>query len=494
MVASPGPFSQPNEIRIEETPTFKWNSISVNEIVDKEYRLEGARYASKARLVREELENCKWDVVQFGNKFIKDAYYLGRFKRIYVDKNRGIPFILPSQITDIYPKAVKFISPKTNIDIESTRVKRGQVLITRSGTIGNVSYVSKSLENQSLSDDVIRINIKEDYPGFIYAYFKSPIGRLLIETNVYGAVIKHIEPDHLNSIPIPNPPTKLKKEIHRLVEASFRTRDESNNLMDEAHALLKEAMELPDFEILKSEAKLFEKNARFQNYSVPLNQLKNRIDGSYHVPIVRVIEKYLKQNSQEVATLDDSRITKSIILPGRFKRVYVREENGVVFFGGKQLYHLDPANKKYLSSVHHAKRINEELKLYENMTLITCSGTIGKVTIVPAHWTDWAANQHIIRVVPANKDIAGYIYAWLSSDYANPLITRFTYGAVVDEIDDSHVSQIKIPLLQDINLQKKINDKVLESNQKRAEAYALERKALNILNDKVVHVRESILE
>ena len=75
-----------------------------------------------------------------------------------------------------------------DIDIESTRVEKGQVLLTRSGTIGVVSYVSKTLENQSLSDDVIRIKASE-YSGYVYAYLKSKAGRLLIETNNYGQLL-----------------------------------------------------------------------------------------------------------------------------------------------------------------------------------------------------------------------------------------------------------------------------------------------------------------
>ena len=66
---------------------------------------------------------------------------------------------------------------------------------------------------------------------------------------------------------------------------------------------------------------------------------------------------------------------------------------------------------------------------------------------------------------------------------------RFTHGAVVDEIDANHVSQISVPLLQDDEAQKQINDKVLEANRTRAKAYELERKALDILDRKVIHAR-----
>ena len=489
MVSKSSINPQPYEIEEEEEiPPFKWTSIALQEFIEKNYRLNASGYGIEGRQAREDLKKCKWDVVPFGNEFIKDAFYLDRFKRIYVDKSDGIPFILPSQITEIYPKPTKFISPESNIDIESTKAKQGQVLLTRSGTVGVVSYVTKTLRNQSLSDDVIRIEPK-NYSGYVYTYLKSYIGNLLVQTNNYGAVIKHIEPKHLNDIPIPNPPPILKQEIHNLIEGSFKLRDESNDLMDEVQSLLKEALQLPDIEKLQDKSKLFDKEANFRSYSVPLSKLDNRLDSSYHISIVQTIEKHLRKFAKEITHIGDSRITQSILLPGRFKRVYVQEGNGVVFFGGKQIYELDPKNKKYLSLNKHSEQIKDELKIHTNTTLITRSGTIGKVVIVPEHWDSWIPSEHVIRIVPTGEDIAGYLYSWLSSDYAYPLITRYTYGAVVDEIDDNQVSQISIPLLQDDYMQKQINDKVLETNQKRTEAYELEQKALDILSKKVIYAQ-----
>ena len=488
MVTQPYFFSRTTESQELESSDFRWTTVNLEEVLETSYRLEAGVYGIEGRQIRQDLEQCKWDIVHLGDELVEEAFYLGRFKRIYVEEENGVPFILPSQMTEIYPKASKFISPTANIDIENTRVKKGQVLLTRSGTIGVVSYVSKTLENQSLSDDVIRIKATE-YPGYIYTYLKSRVGRLLVETNNYGAVIKHIEPEHLNAILIPNPPPVLKQEIHDLVEASFKLRDESNELLDAAQVLLKEALELPSIEVLHEQAELFDEQRMFLNYSVPLSEILGRLDGSYYVPIVTVIEQHIAKMAREILKVSDSRISQSVILPGRFKRIYVEEGNGIIFIGGKQIFELDPSNKKYLSLNQHGDRIKGELTLCENMTLITCSGTIAKVTITPQHWDGWTANQHIIRVVPTNDEIAGYLYAWLSSEYAYPLITRYTYGAVVDEINDDQVSEIVVPLLRDENVQREINDTVLEANQKRTEAYNLEQQALRTLDEKVIYAR-----
>lgn len=142
--------------------------------------------------------------------------------------------------------------------------------------------------------------------------------------------------------------------------------------------------------------------------------------------------------------------------------------------------------KKYLSVKHHKKRISEELRLIENMVLVTRSGTIGKVALVPKHWENWIINEHVIRIVPASDSISGYLYVFLSSPYGYELIKRFTYGSVVDEIDDNHVSQIEIPLISR-DIQDEINRLALEANKLRYEAYKLEQQALIIVNEEVIH-------
>ena len=467
----------------------KHTTVSIQEIVEKDFRMEASVFGIESRQAREDIENCKWDVTSLGDIFIQDVFHASRFKRNYIGKNNSdaVGFLGSSEILDCYPMPVKFL-PEKQVAKKHLGVEKNWVLISCSGTIGNVSYVNHTISKYAVSQHVIRI-IPTCYSGYIYAYLKSKIGRLLVETNNYGAVISHIEPEHLENIPIPNPPQILKQTIHNLIEESFKLRDKSNDFMDEAQTLLKKAFHFPDIEELNEKAKQYDKKADLLNYSVPLSDLNNRLDASYHVPIVEAIETHLEKHAQEITTISDSRISQSVILPGRFKRIYVEEGSGITFFGGKQLYELDPSNKKYLSLIHHGDRIKSQLTLHENMTMITCSGTIGKVNIVPEHWEGWTANQHIIRVVPANKSIAGYLYAWLSSDYAYPLITRHTHGAVVDEISDKQVSEIKMPICHDKSVQKKINDSVLNANKKRAKAYELEQEALTILYDKVIYAQ-----
>lgn len=464
----------------------KWSSVSLSEILDRGTRLEASIYDIEGKHAREVLSRCKYEIVNLWSEdgLIKTASYPTRFKRIYVGRN-GIPFFLPSQLNELRPKPTKFISPKTNTDFESLKVKENEILLTRSGTVGNCTLASKTLEGKVFSDDVIRLRVKNPSDaGYIYAFFKTGIGQTLIQTNNYGAVISHIEPEHLTDIPIPNPSPIIKSTIHNLVIKSFDLRDESNGLINEAENLLINELHLPPIEQLKT--KQFDKSAEYQNHVVRLSELNGRFESTYHKPLVRAIVDHISKHAAEVTEVGNARISKGVLLPGRFKRVYVEEGQGIVFFGGKELLHLNPQGEKFLSLERHGGRINDELQLQENTILITRSGTIGKVNIVPKHWEGWVANEHVIRVIPTNKKLAGYIYAWLTSDYGYELIRRFSYGAVVDEIDNNHVARVQIPLLKDQGIQDKINNLILEANRKRYEAYLLEQEAIQAVNKQVI--------
>jgi len=465
---------------------FKWCTVALSEVVTAGKRLEAAAFDIDAKRAKELINTCKYPKCSLidENGFIKKAFYGSRLKRNYIASNNpnAIGFIGSAEMLEINPKPAKFMEI-VNKKTDALKVEEGTLLLSRSGTIGNIAFANHTISKFLVSEHAIRLQCKE-FPGYVYCFLKSSIGQKIIKSKVFGAVILEIELEHLADIPDPNPPKEIKEHINDLIIRSFDLRDQSNALIDNATRLFVSALNLPPIDEI--ETKRFDNTSEINNFSVKLSNTENRIDASYHVPIVEEIVKHLRKNAIEVTTVGDRRVSKDIILPGRFKRVYVKEGHGRVFFGGKQLFELDPSNKKYLSLAQHGTRIKQQLELKENMSLVTCSGTIGKVTLTPKHWEGWAANQHIIRIVPVGEKIAGYLYIFLSSDYGYPLVRRFTYGSVVDEIDANHVSQIPFPLLKDRAVQDEINNLALKANALRYEAYELEQRALRIMNEEVI--------
>lgn len=474
------------EVEVAESP-LKYCTVTLSDVISRGKRLEASVFDVEAKHARATVEQGKYPIKMIGGaNGYSHSYVCGRFKRIWVEKS-DLPIFQPSSIVDIYPAPDGYISHKTQTNIDALRVHAGQVLMTCSGTIGKLSYVSKTLDNQIFSHDLLRINTNDPIDaGYVYTYLKSETGNKILLTNKYGAVITHIEPEHLATVPIPDAPKEIKAQINDLIVRSYQLRDESNELLDEATKLFVQELRLPD--IQDFDVALLRKKAGVDTFSVKLSETENRVDASYHVPIINAITEHLKQYAAEVTTIGDKRISKDVLLPPRFARVYVEEGYGSVLIGGKQINELDPSGKKYLSRSKH-KDLMKKLEISQNTILITRSGTIGKVVLAPKHWEHWIPSDHIIRIVPANNEIAGFLSVFLSSVYGYQLITRYTYGSVVDEIDDAHVSSIPVPLLKSQKVQRRINDLALEANDKRYEAYLLEQQALKIVDKEIIFAK-----
>jgi type I restriction enzyme S subunit len=466
--------------------TVKYASISIDEILASKLRFEANVYNVEGRKAKEILKNCKWEIKKIcGLDGFATAYHRGRFKRIYIDKS-GIPIFQPSQILEIYPKPYKFISEFTDTNIDALKVKTGQILLSCSGTIGKVSIVTDRLNEQVFSHDLIRVNSKnKNEIGYIYAYLLSDIGNTILVTNNYGAVIKHIEPEHLENVPIPNPKKEIKERIHNLIMASFELRDQANELIDQAEKFLVDALNLPAFDTLQPN--YYDTKSKVKTYNVRLDLLNNRFDGSYHNPIVINIIDHLLDNAESIKTLSD--LCSDITMPGIFKRNYVSKEEGVPFLGTNDILQLSPNVEKFLSKTTHKTLIEKQLSVKENTILITDRGTIGNVALVPEYYEkgNWAISQNSIRLVPNSNKLAGYIYIFLNSEYGKALSKRETYGAVIDMIDPNNARQIPIPILKQKDVMKKINDLALKANKLRAKAYYKEQNALHTLNDEVIY-------
>ena len=460
---------------------LKYTPVLLSEVYSNGIRLDASSYNLETKSAKYKVEHCKYGYVHLWgeNGLIKDASYPGRFKRIYTENTKeGIPFYLPSQLGEINPKPSKFISTKTYKSIKGIEIKPESLLLSRSGTIGKCTVSSKTTIGKIYSDDVIRIffNSKCDL-GYVYTFFCTNIGQQLLQNNNYGAVIQHIEPEHLKNIVIPNAPDSIKKKIHDLVIESYDLRDQSNALIDEAEQILYKELQLPPIENLKP--KYFDESVNLRNYSVKLSNTNWRLDCSYHATAHNVLIGILRTSAAKVISCGDSEISKAIMLPTRFKRTYVDSNHGLKFIGGKQLNELNPSAEKYLA---HSS-LDDELKFKANSILITRSGTIGKVALVPKHWENWIGSDHIFRIIPANNDIAGYLYCWLNTEYAQQLIKRNTFGAVIDEIDTTQLASVEIPLLKNESKQKEINDKVLEANELRYQAYLKEQEAVRMMEE-----------
>ena len=105
----------------------------------------------------------------------------------------------------------------------------GEILITRSGTIGRATVVGRSLEGVVLSDDLIRVWIDDpELRAFVFSFLRSAAGQAQLKRNEYGTVQQHLEPSHVADLmlPIPDDPevrAQLMRTVGEALEAYERS-------------------------------------------------------------------------------------------------------------------------------------------------------------------------------------------------------------------------------------------------------------------------------
>ena len=90
-----------------------------------------------------------------------------------------------------------------------------------------------------MTHDIIRIVPNDDLSGFVYVWLQSQWARSLITAKAYGAVVQHIDSDHISSIPVPLlKDTSAQDEINTLALAANEKRFEAYRLEQEAQSIM----------------------------------------------------------------------------------------------------------------------------------------------------------------------------------------------------------------------------------------------------------------
>lgn len=108
----------------------------------------------------------------------------------------------------------------------------------------------------------------------------------------------------------------------------------------------------------------------------------------------------------------------------------------------------------------------------EGCTLITRSGTIGRMAYMRADMVDTAISQDVLKVVPdVGRIKPGYLFAFLSSKYGLPIITGGTFGSIIVHIEAQNIAELPIPRLAGI--EDEAHDLIEQAAAKRVEASRL---------------------
>lgn len=133
----------------------------------------------------------------------------------------------------------------------------------------------------------------------------------------------------------------------------------------------------------------------------------------------------------------------------QFVRNYVTDpEHGVPFLTTSSMLHSDLSTLPLLSKSDAFSKNLRYLKIEEGMTLITCSGSIGRMAFSRKAMVGAWSNQDIMKVVAdPGHVLPGYLHAYIAGRFGVPLIVSGTYGAVIQHIEPHHISNLPVPRL-----------------------------------------------
>lgn len=447
--------------------------------IEEDKRLDASYFGQEgieSRVLLDELEENGIETKTI-DEVSEDIFKKPRFKREKSNEVEGEPYLTPTDMFMFPIKPRKYIK---NFP-DGLKASPGEILLTRSGTVGRTLISNEALSDCVLSDDLIRIIPQEGKLGYLYAYLNTNVGRGLVEQDEFGATVKHVDPHQVKEIRVPILPS-IEEKVDEKITHAYELRSKAHNLLTEAEEMLHEEFDFP--EISKHTVDYFDgkDGQEARAYEISIEELENRLDASYHIPWLHEALDAMRDSANggmgEIKELNE---IADYFVPPRFKRHYVEDpDHGVPMLQGSHVDQIRPQGLEYIwEEMDNLSRYIIEA----DWILVTCSGTIGDLCLVGEDWGGWAATNHLLRIVPNEDKIhPGYLTIFLQSKYGQVQFQRLTYGGVVDEIGESGelVEDMDIFVPDDSELEQKIGEKVRSAYNKRDEANKIESKAVEI--------------
>ena len=441
-------------------------TVKISDVFDNGGRFEASAFGIDRRNAVAAVEAGGFVSLYGEGGLAYEAHNAFRFARVYVEPEHGVPFLTSADIIAFTPGTDRFLSRTKTDRLDELLVRHWDVLISCSGTVGNVALAGERIAGMALSQDAIRVRFEEPHlAGFVSGFLRSRFGRPQLTGAAYGSAVWHIEPHHLENVAVPAFDAAVVRSIGEAVMRATVMRDDANDKLDAADAVLRDQLGLRQLPRVP---------AGSEGFAVRSSALADRFEAAYHTPQATAAQDALKALPYPVATLGDPKVTEEVRAITRFrKRVYV-PTGGIPMLNSRQLFQIDPIRRKSIAKGATRADIIDEIRLQPDMICVTCSGTIGRVQIVPRYMAEWTASQDAMRIV-ANEP--GYVYAWLASEYGQALLQRHTYGSLIPHIDLDQLASVPVPL-PPAEIRAEVGALVTAANELRDIAWRTEQKAI----------------
>lgn len=406
-------------------------------------RLDCNPYMSGALEARDALERISALKMKL-HEVTSGIFHAGRESRSWVDTPEyGVPFLGSTDILHADLSSLPFLSKKQIKRNPNFTLGSGWTLITRSGTIGRMAYVRPDMAGMACSEHVLRIvpNEAQIPPGYLYAFLSSKYGVPLVVSGTYGAIIQHIEPEHIANLPVPRL-GDLEQQVHDLVDKAANALAQYAKLISQARQDvlteigLKDPTPLMWFESRERlgwpEGGISSESLRAYNYDP---RARTFLDHLSHLP-----------NDPLGALCDPNHFKGHIV----FKRIESEPEHGYRLIGQREAFQMRP-DGRWISRKSVA---GLGLVVPPKTVLIPSHGTLGeselycRATYVTKRTSEYAFSGDFYRCIPLPGKIrGGYLYAFLSTKVGFRLLRSMSTGGKQQYQHPNMLARLPIPRL-----------------------------------------------
>ena len=307
-----------------------------------------------------------------------------------------------------------------------------------------MAYARPDMDGMACTEDVMRvIPDKALIPsGYLYAFLASKFGVPMITSATYGAIIQHIEPEHIANLPIPRLGAKLENEIHSLVQESARCFDATPRLFAQATAMVFGTLGLHDSDDLS-----WLEDSRHLGWNQQKISSESLRAMNYDPRAVTFFETITTGRYSPLGSLCNPRFFKGKVI---FKRVDCDPGCGIMLLGQRTAFQINPDGRW----ISHKSIEGLGLEVPPFSTLIPSHGTLGeqelycRALFVTEKMSHYAFSGDFFRCFPLSDKIQpGYLFAFLRSKTAFRMLRSISIGGKQQEQHPMMMWRLPIPRL-----------------------------------------------
>jgi type I restriction enzyme S subunit len=343
----------------------------------------------------------------------------------------------------------RYISEETFKRLRCTEIHEGDCLVSRlPDPVGRACIIPDTGEKMITAVDctIIRFKPEKVLPTFFNCYAQSREYLSAVASQSTGATRLRISRANLGEILVPTPPLPEQKRIVTILDQAF--------------------------EGIATATANAEKN---------LANARELFEGELQAVFTRKGDGWVEKPFGEVCNFVRGPFGGSLK-----KSIFVAD--GFAIYEQQHAIYNQFSNIRYFIS---EQKFNEmkRFELRPNDLIMSCSGTMGCVAIVPEGIKRGIINQALLKLTPHNIVNGAFLKSWMISMAFQDALKEYSGGAAIQNVASVKVlKEIKVPI-PPLHEQEKINAKLVELSAQTQKLEAIYQQKLEALDE----LKKSIL-